>query len=156
MAGASARTRAGASSSIGDMVHPYFFEHLLDDTPLLSLLDAAHVMDSSKFLHGGTKRNVKFTFITVALNLSLDAETLAQTLTEEPPGALQGAHKALTKRLGAVDGLQGLLAVRAWTGTPICYILCSVLRCPGRTRAIVTPVLLYCQLLLSALHAFPE
>ena len=65
-------------------------------------------------------------------------------------------HERLGTALGDDGGLEGLLAVRAWTTTPMCYFLCSVLRRAGRMRASVDPVLPYFRLFLSTLHTLPD
>jgi len=69
---------------------------------------------------------------------------------------LHVAHAALHARLGtalSIDGgLEGLLAVHAWTATLMC--LRPVPLAPP--RASVAPVLQYFRLLLSTLHALPD
>jgi hypothetical protein len=53
-------------------------------------------------------------------------------------------------------GTEKLAAFFAWTSTPLCYALCSVLRAPHRTRESIKPALPYVRLLFAALHALPE
>ncbi len=53
-------------------------------------------------------------------------------------------------------GEQQLAAIRAWTCTPLCYILCFLLRSPSRSRASVKRVLPYARLMFEGLHALPE
>ena len=52
--------------------------------------------------------------------------------------------------------VQQLAALRAWTGTPMCYVLTDMLRSAERTRQSVLPVLPFARLFFTALHALPE
>jgi hypothetical protein len=52
-------------------------------------------------------------------------------------------------------GVEGMAALRAWTCTPMCYVLNSVMRTPGRSRKSLDPVLAYAKLLFKSLHALP-
>ena len=53
-------------------------------------------------------------------------------------------------------GVDKLAAVRAWTCTPLCYVLCSLVRATDRTPESMAPVLPYARLFFEALHDLPE
>ena len=123
------------------MADSLFFEFLLNDEPLVSLLDAAKAMDGVEFLHGACNQRRKFSFATAEPDVR---NCLDWAKTDSP----QDARKSLsTDQLGSV---------RAWTGTCLCYALTSVLRDARRTRESLRPVLPYARLLFSALQALPK
>eukprot|EP00802_Teleaulax_amphioxeia_P009026 Tamp_09041.p1 GENE.Tamp_09041~~Tamp_09041.p1 ORF type:complete len:421 (-),score=97.06 Tamp_09041:972-2078(-) len=98
-------------------------------------------MHGVQFLHGATGQTQRFDF-----------EAIKQTLDV----CLEWAEVHGPEDARAALGVQQLAAVRAWTATPMCYVLTSVLRSPGRTRESVQPVLPFARLLFTALHRLPE
>ena len=120
---------------------PFFFELLLQEEPLVTLLEAARAMHGVEFLHGGTGKTQRFDFEVIKQTLDVCLEWAQDHGPEDARSAL---------------GVQQLAAVRAWTATPMCYVLTSVLRSPGRTRESVQPVLPFARLLFTALHRLPE
>jgi len=102
-------------------------------------------MEGVEFWHGTRKRKEVFRFeqIEAALRVCID-------LTEPP--------NLNPKLLGVKTGLgtEKLAALFAWTSTPLCYALCSLLRAPHRTRESIKPALPFARLLFAALHALPE
>ena len=123
------------------VVDPFFFELLLQDQPLVGLQEAARAMHGVEFLHGGTGKTQRFDFEVIKQTLAVCFEWAQDHGPEDARSAL---------------GVQQLAAVRAWTATPMCYVLTSVLRSPGRTRESVQPVLPFARLLFTALHRLPE
>jgi len=121
------------------------YEFILNGEPLGTLMDSARCMEGVEFWHGTRKRKEVFRFeqIEAALRVCID-------LTEPPNlnPELLGVKTEL--------GTEMLAALFAWTGTPLCYALCSVLRAPHRTRESIKPALPYARLLFAALHALPE
>ena len=129
---------AGTMSDEGD---PFFFEYLLNSVSLVPLLDAARELDGVEFLHGTRQQMMQFSFVKGEPALRACLEWAATC-------DLEDVQKAL--------GEQQLAAIRAWTCTPLCYILCFLLRSPSRSRASVKPVLPYARLMFEGLHALPE
>jgi tRNA A-37 threonylcarbamoyl transferase component Bud32 len=120
-------------------------ELILNDEPLVTLMHAAGSMDGVKFWHGTKKKNEVFRFVEIEAALRVCIE-----LTEPPNlnPELLGVKTDL--------GKEKLAALFAWTSTPLCHALCSVLRAPHRTRESIKPALPYARLLFAALHALPE
>ena len=119
-----------------------FFEHLLNDEPLVPLLDAVQPMDGLGFWHGGKQQQLTFDYDMAEPDVR---ECLAWAENE---CCLEDAKRNLT--------WDQLAAIRAWTSTSICYVLTSSLRNPQRSLQSLKPVLPYARLLFSALHALPE
>ena len=46
--------------------------------------------------------------------------------------------------------------IRAWTDTPLCYVLCLVMRALDRTPESMARVLPFARLFFTALHALPD
>ena len=121
---------------------PFFFEHLLNDVPLTDdLLATARAMEGLFFWHGTRQKTVTFRFQLVEPCL-LECVQWAETCN------LADARQAV--------GVQQLATLRAWTCTPLCYVLCDVMRSPERTKASVQPVLGFYRLLISAMQGLPE
>ena len=121
---------------------PFFFELLLQDEPLVTLLGAARAMDQLEFLHPGPpSQRRRFDYVLIEPGLR---------------ECLEWAEVHGPEDVRAKLDLQQLAAVRAWTGTPLCYVLTDVLRSPERTRQSVLPVLPFARLFFTALHALPE
>jgi hypothetical protein len=105
---------------------PFFLELLLNDVPLVGLLDAARSLEGMEFLHGAKQSMVRFCFATTEPSLRGCIEW-ASTCD------LRDARKAI--------GVEQLAALRAWTCTPLWYLLCHVMCLPERTLASVAPAL---------------
>ena len=123
---------------------PFFFELLLQDVPLVSLLSAANDMEGVVFLHptqASPNRKHRFNF---------------QLVKPAVETCIDWAENHGPEDVRAALGVEQLAAVRAWTATPLCYVLTDVLRSPERTRQSVLPVLPFARLLFTALHALPE
>ena len=119
----------------------FSLELLFQNVPLVPLEDAAREMDGLDFFHGSQRVTMTFRFRLAQPAL----ETCRLWAESEGP---EDARQAL--------GVEKLAAVRAWTCTPLCYVLSSVLRDRERTAVSVQPVLKYGHLLFSGLHAMPE
>lgn len=129
-------------SDHGAFLDPFFFEFLLQGEPLVPLLQAALAMDQLEFLHPGPpSRRRRFEFGLIEPGLR---ECLGWAEVHGP------------EDVRAKLNVEQLAAVRAWTGTPLCYVLTDVLRSPERTRQSVLPVLPFARLFFTALHALPE
>ena len=126
---------------MSDEGDPFFFEYLLNSVSLVPLLDAARELDGVEFLHGTRQQMMQFSFVKGEPALRACLEWAATC-------DLEDVQKAL--------GEQQLAAIRAWTCTPLCYILCFLLRSPSRSRASVKRVLPYARLMFEGLHALPE
>jgi len=126
---------------MSDEGDPFFFEYLLNSVSLVPLLDAARELDGVEFLHGTRQQMMQFSFVKGEPALRACLEWAATC-------DLEDVQKAL--------GEQQLAAIRAWTCTPLCYILCFKLRSPSRTLASVKRVLPYARLMFEGLHALPE
>lgn len=126
---------------MSDEGDPFFFEYLLNNVPLVPLLDAARKLDGVEFLHGTRQQMMTFSFVKGEPALRACLEWAAAFDLEDVRQAL---------------GEQQLAAIRAWTCTPLCYILCFKLRSPGRSFASVERVLPYARLMFEGLHALPE
>jgi hypothetical protein len=141
--------------SAGESQDLSIFEHLLNDIPLVTLELAARKMDKVEFCHGQTheKRTFHFDQVRECLRLCVVwAESKGQAQGQE----LYDAKVALQAAMGSKEmGVEGLAALRAWTCTPMCYVLTSVMRSPGRSRKSMDPVLAYAKLLFKSLHALP-
>jgi hypothetical protein len=120
---------------------PFFLELLLNDVALVGLLDAARSLEGVFFLHGVTHAMTRFCFATAEPSLRRCIEW-ASTCD------LGDAREAI--------GVQQLAALRAWTCTPLCYVLCHVMRSPDRTLASVAPALSFCRLLFTAMRGIPK
>ena len=119
----------------------FFFELLLQDQPLVTLLVAGQAAQGVEFLHGATGLTRIFDFLLIQPALLL-CEQWARF------------HSPADAR--ARLDVQELAALRAWTATPLCYALTSVLRSPERTRESVQPMLPFARLLFEALRKLPE
>ena len=126
------------SADFGD---PYFFEFLLNEVPLVGLLDAARALEGVDFWHGVRRRMMCFRF-------ELLEPALRECIEWAATCGLDDARDAI--------GVEQLAALRAWTCTPLCYALCHVMRSPDRTRASVAPALSFCRLLVTAMQGMPE
>ena len=104
---------------MSDEGDPFFFEYVLHGVPLVSLLDAARELDGVEFFHGKRQQMTRFSFLKGEPALRACLEWAAVFDLEDVPKAL---------------GEQQLAAIRAWTCTPLCYILCFLLRSPSRSR----------------------
>jgi hypothetical protein len=143
------------SAGVGESNDPLFFEHLLNDIPLVTLEKAAKKMDKVKFFHGTKHSNDKFDFRTVRESLC-KCIVWAKSKGQAPGEELYDAQVALQSAMGSKEmGVEGMAALRAWTCTPMCYVLTSVMRTSSRSRKSLDPVLEYAKLLFKSLHALP-
>jgi NAD:arginine ADP-ribosyltransferase len=117
-----------------------FFDGLLDSAPLTDLLSAARLMHCTKVFHGARKRIMMFKFDQAMQMLQ---ECIAWAKAEAP----LDARAALST--------EELAAIRAWTGSPLCYVVTSVLRAADRTEESVAPVLGFPRLFYEGLHKLP-
>ena len=124
------------------MQDPYFFEQLLHGVRLLPLLDTARQLEGLRFYHGVRKCHVDFKFQRVE-------EALRDCLVwaRSPGDALQDVKAKL--------GVEQLGSLRAWTCTPLCYVITDLWRNANRTRASVERVLPFGRLFFQALHGLP-
>ena len=109
---------------MSDEGDPFFFEYVLHGVPLVSLLDAARELDGVEFFHGTRQQMTRFSFLKGEPALRACLEWAAVF-------GLEDVRKAL--------GEQQLAAIRAWTCTPLCYILCFLLRSPSRKLDVFFP-----------------
>jgi len=128
----------GHSEQQGD---PYVLELILNAVPKVSLLDAARAMDGVVFWHGKRQQLLTFNFLR-AESCVRDCLVWAEIHGPRDVLAQQGVHQ--------------VAAIRAWTGTPLCYVLCSVMRVSDRTPESMARVLPYARLFFTALHALPQ
>lgn len=124
-----------------DNPDPFFFEHLLTDVEVTSLLVAVKDMEHALFYHPAKKGKVPFRFDLISAALD---------------GCLLWAEKSSPEDVRHTIDKQLLAAIRAWTCTPVCYVLTSLLRDPHRSRQSVQPVLRYARLFFAGLHALPR
>ena len=110
---------------MSDEGDPFFFEYVLHGVPLVSLLDAARELDGVEFFHGKRQQITRFSF------LKGEPALRACLLEWAAVFGLEDVRKAL--------GEQQLAAIRAWTCTPLCYILCFLLRSPREAGAALCP-----------------
>jgi len=129
------------SSSSEQQNDPYVLELILNAVPKVSLLDAARAMDGVEFWHGNQQQLMNFDF--------LHAESCVRECLEW--AETHGPQDVLVQQ-----GVDQLAAIRAWTDTPLCYVLCSVMRASDRTPESMAPVLRYARLFFIALHALPD
>ena len=115
----------------------FSLELLFQNVPLVPLEDAAREMDGLDFFHGSQRVTMTFQFRLAQPAL----ETCRLWAESEGP---EDARQAL--------GVEKLAAVRAWTCTPLFYVLSSVLRDRERTAVSVQPVLKYGRLLAWSSH----
>jgi hypothetical protein len=148
----------GSAEGVGGSLDTFFFEHLLNDIPLVTLEEAAKKMDKIEFFHGVQRVQRTFDFERVReclLQCVAWARSDGQGPGQDSPPP-HDAKVALQNAMGSMEmGMEGMAALRAWTGTPLCYVLNSVLRSPGRSINTVKPVLAYAKLLFKSLHALP-
>ncbi len=147
---------ASASAFVGGIQdpEPSFFEHLLNDSELVTLEEAAKKMDKVEFFHGVHHEQRTFEYEQVRECLRkcvVWAKSKGQTQGQE----LYDARMALQEAMGEVLGVEGIAAIRFWTCSPICYACNSVMRSPRRSKKSVRPVLAYAKLLFKSLHALP-
>ncbi len=146
------------TTAVGGSLDTIFFEHLLNDIPLVTLEEAAKKMDKVEFFHGVHREQKSFVFEGVheCLRECLAwARSEGQAPGQDPPPP-HDAKVALQNAMGSMEmGMEGMAALRAWTCTPLCYVLNTVLRSPGRSRKSLDPVLAYAKLLFKSLHALP-
>ena len=109
---------------MSDEGDPFFFEYLLNSVSLVPLLDAARELDGVEFFHGKRQQITRFSFLKGEPALRACLEWAATC-------DLEDVQKAL--------GEQQLAAIRAWTCTPLCYILCFLLRSPREAGAALCP-----------------
>ena len=83
----------------------FSFEHLLNNQPLVPLIDAVHCMDGLSFWHGSKQEHKTFDYNTAEPGVR---ECLAWAGSESP----QDARQTLSQ--------DELAAIRAWTCTPLC------------------------------------
>jgi hypothetical protein len=141
------------SAGVGESQDLSIFEHLLNDIPLVTLEEAAKKMDKVEFFHGTKQLKTTFHFRQVRKFLR-NCVVWAESKGQAPGQELYDAKVALQAAMGSM-GVEGLAALRAWTCTPMCYVLTSVMRSPGRSRKSMDPVLAYAKLLFKSLHALP-
>jgi hypothetical protein len=148
---------AGAGGSHG----PVFFEHLLHDIPLVTLEEAAKKMDKEKYFYGDTQEECTFDFRNECRELR-KCVAWAKSKGQRRGQGLFDAKVALQQALGSKEmGVEGMAALRAFTCTPMCYVLNSVIRSiksldPVLARKSLEPVLAYENLLLKSLRALPD
>ncbi len=151
----SERRREVMSAGVGESHDPLFFEHLLNDIPLVTLEETAKKMDKVEFFHGRKQLWTTFDFTQVRECLSglvVWAKSKGQAQGQE----LYDANLALQSAMGSKEmAVEGIASLRAWTCTPMCYVLTSLMRSPGRSRKSLDPVLAYAKLLFKSLHALP-
>jgi hypothetical protein len=116
---------------------PFFFEHLLNDVSLVSFLDAARELDGVEFFHGTRQETMQFSFVK-------DEPALRACLEWAAAFDLEDVRKALAE--------QQLAAIRAWTCTPLCYILCSMLRSPHASCFFPGPLCPVCHYIYILTH----
>jgi hypothetical protein len=148
------KEKAGAmSAGVGESHDPLFFEHLLNDIPLVTLELAATKMDKVEFFDGTKQSKTTFDFRQVRECLR---ECVVWAKGQAQGQELYDANVALQSAMGSKEmGVEGMAALRAWTCTPMCYVLNSLMRTPGRSRKSLDPVLAYAKLLFKSLHALP-
>jgi hypothetical protein len=156
MSGPSASAGARAAGVGGSQhLEPSFFEHLLNDTELVTLDEAAKKMDKVEYFHGVHQEQRTFDYEQVRKCLRecvAWAKSKSKTIRQE----LYDARVAVEEAMGnKVLGVEGLAAIRFWTCSPICYACNSVMRSPHRSKKSVKPVLAYAKLLFKSLHALP-
>jgi hypothetical protein len=143
------------SAGVGESHDTFFFEHLLNDIPLVTLGEAAKKMDKVEFFNPRKQSKEPFDFRKCRECLR-ECVVWAKSKGQAQGQELYDAKVALQAAMGSKEmGVEGLAALRAWTCTPMCYVLTSVMRSPGRSRKIMDPVLAYAKLLLKSLHALP-
>ncbi len=131
----------------------YFFEHLLNDIPLVTLEEAAEKMDKVEFFSPRKQSKEPFDF---RKGRECLRECVVWAKGQAQGQELYDANVALQSVMGSKEmGVEGMAALRAWTCTPMCYVLNTVMRSPGRSRKSLDPVLAYAKLLLKSLHALP-
>jgi hypothetical protein len=133
------KEKAGAmSAGVGERNDPLFFEHLLNDIPLVTLELAATKMDKVEFFDGTKQSKTTFDFRQVRECLR---ECVVWAKGRAQGQELYDANVALQSAMGSKEmGVEGMAALRAWTCTPMCYVLNSVMRTPGRSRKSLDPV----------------
>jgi len=124
-----------------DNFDPFLFELLLNDVDVTSLPVAVKDMEGALFYHPARQKDVRFRF---------------DRISDDVNGCLQWAETSSPEDVRHKIDLQQLAAIRAWTCTPVCYVLTSLLRDPHRSRQSVQPVLRYARLFFAGLHALPR
>ena len=117
------------------------FELTPNVVPLASLLDAVRAMDGVEFWHGVQQRWRTFDFLR-------QGESNAHE-------CLEWAENDGPRDVRDKQGIDQLAAMRAWTTTSLCYVLCTRMRAADRTSESMAPVLPYARLFFTALHALP-
>lgn len=120
---------------------PFCLELVLNGVKLAPLLESVQAMEGTLFFHPQKKGNTTFKFDLVQRALR---------------GCLEWAKTSSPEDVREQNDLQQLAAIRAWTCTPVCYVVNFVLRDPHRTAKSVQPVLLYVRLFFTGLHALPR
>ena len=134
---------------------PSDLEHLLNDQPLVTLEEAARSMHGVEFYDGVRRCTDTFDLQRAVTSLHhcrswAESSDLSDDL-QEAKRALQDSEQL--RGLGERAGVEGMAAIRAWTGTEMCYVLTTVFRsATGQNLDQVKP---YARLFLSALHALP-
>ena len=155
--GSAAAPRAGSRAAHPGTRDPSDLEDLLAGQPLVTLEAAAESMDGLEFFRGTRQATETFDFQRARASVRECRDWAQGPLAGD---ALQ-ARIALQERLGeraaresGVDyGVEGLAAIRAWTGSPMCYVLSTALRSTAGQE--LDPVKPYALLFLSALRALP-
>jgi serine/threonine protein kinase len=139
----------GGSSAAGRLNnHPSDFEHLLNDTELVTLEKAAQAMHGLEFYHGGRQSVMTFDFEQVREAVR-ESTKWAESKGHAPGEELYDEKEALQAAMGKY-AVEGMAALRAWTCTVMCYVMHNM-----ANRNLLRPVLPYARLLISALHALP-
>jgi hypothetical protein len=151
--------------SAGNHSSPLFFEHVLNHIPLVTLEEAAKKMDNVNYIEtGDQEKTFDFGKVRECLRKCVVwAESMGQAQGQE----LYDAKVALQQKLGSKEmGVEGMAALRAYTCTPMCFVLNSVIRStkiqisgqhdPVLARIFLDPVLAYAKLLLTSLRALPR
>jgi len=139
----------GGSSAAGRINnYPSDFEHLLNDTELVTLEKAAQAMHGLEFYHGGRQSVMTFDFEQVREAVR-ESTKWAESKGHAPGEELYDEKEALQAAMGKY-AVEGMAALRAWTCTVMCYVMHNM-----ANRNLLCHVLPYARLLISALHALP-
>ena len=118
------------------------FEHLMNAEEPVPLMEAVRAMQGLSFWDGSRRRERTFDY-----DMAKEGVRVCFTWAESER-CPEDAKRNLTVDQRA--------ALRAWTCTPLCYVLTSALRNAQPTLESLRPVLPYARLLFSALHNLPE
>ena len=129
---------------------PGFFEGILDNVPLTSLIDSVKAMDGVNYFHGARQCELTFRF-----------DSALPAIDEALMWAKNHHIEENSKLLQILDierptAEQKLAAIRLWTDETVCYVVTSLLRDRNRTVKSLIPILTFCRLLFGALNSLPD